>query len=93
MVHSASCSLPLYQFAITKMHQNYLRFLWWPSSPGYANFGLKQLANDTEKEYGSDVAHFLRYSFYVDDGLLSSASKYETVDIMTRTRAPQIQGQ
>ena len=41
------------------------------SSPGCANYGLKQVASDSEDEFGSDVANFLRRDFYVDDGLKS----------------------
>ena len=41
------------------------------SSPGCANYGLKQVASDNEDEFGSDVANFLRRDFYVDDGLKS----------------------
>ena len=41
------------------------------SSPGCANYGLKQIANDFEAEYGSDAADFIRDDFYVDDGLKS----------------------
>ena len=39
------------------------------SSPSCANFALKQTANDFEREYGEEVANFIRNDFYVDDGL------------------------
>ena len=41
------------------------------SSPGCANYGLRQLATDYEIEFGSSVANFIRRNFYVDDGLVS----------------------
>jgi hypothetical protein len=37
------------------------------SSPGCANFGLKQIATDGEQEYSADVANFIRHNFYVDE--------------------------
>ena len=40
------------------------------SSPGCANFGLKQTAKDGEDDFGVD-SEFLRRTFYVDDGLKS----------------------
>ena len=39
------------------------------SSPRCANFLLKQAANDSEAEFGTDAANFMRNYFYVDDGL------------------------
>ena len=41
------------------------------SSPGCANYGLRQLATDYEIEFGSAAANFIRRNFYVDDGLVS----------------------
>ena len=43
------------------------------SSPGCANFGLKYLASQNEKQYPA-AAHFIRNYFYVDDGLVSVES-------------------
>ena len=37
------------------------------SSPGCANFGLKQCADDGEEEFGTDTAEFVRWKFYDDD--------------------------
>ena len=39
------------------------------SSPGCANYGLKQIADDHEEEFGAEAASFVRDNFYVDDGL------------------------
>ena len=56
------------------------------SSPGCANFGLKQVANDNEAEFGSSVASFLRHDFYVDDGLKSLPSDSEAIDMICKTK-------
>ena len=41
------------------------------SSPGVANFSLRQTAESGREQYGDDAADFLRKDFYVDDGLKS----------------------
>ncbi|XP_063436812.1 uncharacterized protein LOC134718246 [Mytilus trossulus] len=56
------------------------------SSPGCANFGLKRVADDYEDEFGSDISDFLRYDFYVDDGLKSVASVDDAVNLVQRSR-------
>ena len=56
------------------------------SSPGCANFGLKQVANDNEAEFGGSVAGFLRRDFYVDDGLKSLPSDSEAIDMICKTK-------
>ncbi|XP_063437322.1 uncharacterized protein LOC134718616 [Mytilus trossulus] len=56
------------------------------SSPGCANFGLKRVADDYEDEFGSDISDFLRYDFYVDDGLKSVASIDDAVNLVKRSR-------
>ncbi|XP_035863972.1 uncharacterized protein LOC118496432 [Sander lucioperca] len=40
------------------------------SSPGCANYGMKYLASQNEKDYPA-AANFIRKNFYVDDGLIS----------------------
>ena len=57
------------------------------SSPGCANFGLKQIATDNESTFGKNVADFLRKDFYVDDGLKSVSSVTEAVDMIKRSQA------
>ena len=57
------------------------------SSPGCANYGLKQLADDVEDTHGPDVSHFIKCNFYVDDGLLSVPNVDEAVSILERTRS------
>ena len=55
------------------------------SSPGCANFGLKQLANNYEADFGPEVANFIRRDFYVDDGLKSLPSAAEAIRLIKRT--------
>ena len=52
------------------------------SSPGRANCGFKQIAEDFESEFGSVVADFIRRDFYVDDGLKSVASECDAVELI-----------
>lgn len=52
------------------------------SSPGCANFGLKQLANDYEADFGQEVANFIKRDFYVDDGLKSLSSVEEAISLI-----------
>ncbi|KAK3737868.1 hypothetical protein QZH41_019749, partial [Actinostola sp. cb2023] len=49
------------------------------SSPGCANFALKQTANDYESEFGTATADLLRNDFYVDDGLKSVSTAEQAV--------------
>ena len=56
------------------------------SSPGCANYGLKQIANDFEAEYGSDAADFIRDDFYVDDGLKSVDAVTDAISLIQRTK-------
>ena len=39
-------------------------------SPGCANYGMKYLANQNEKDCPA-AANFIRKNFYIDDGLVS----------------------
>ncbi|XP_060081072.1 uncharacterized protein LOC132560423 [Ylistrum balloti] len=52
------------------------------SSPGCANFALKQMASDNEEEFGSDIANFIKRDFYVDDGLKSLQTIDMAVDMI-----------
>ncbi len=56
------------------------------SSPGCANFGLKQLANDSEPKFGSEVANFVRHDFYVDDGLKSLPNVEEAIEMVVASK-------
>ena len=56
------------------------------SSPGCANFGLKQVATDYADQYGDDVKDFIHHNFYVDDGLKSLPSEHDAVDLISRTK-------
>lgn len=56
------------------------------SSPGCANFGLRQAATDGELQFGSDVANFIKRDFYVDDGLKSVATAEEAISLIERSK-------
>ncbi|XP_062610192.1 uncharacterized protein LOC134271972 [Saccostrea cucullata] len=56
------------------------------SSPGCANFGLRQAATDGELQFGSDVGNFIKRDFYVDDGLKSVATPEEAISIIERSK-------
>ncbi|KAK3542225.1 hypothetical protein QTP86_018786, partial [Hemibagrus guttatus] len=55
-------------------------------SPAVAIYGLRQAAAYDEKEYGSDAKHFVEREFYVYDGLLSTPTAVEAIDLLTRTK-------
>ncbi|XP_078485266.1 uncharacterized protein LOC108950654 [Ciona intestinalis] len=56
------------------------------SSPGVANYRLKQAADDGEDIFGQDVADFVRQNFYVDDGLLSVPTVDNAWSIIKRSQ-------
>ena len=56
------------------------------SSPGCANYGLKQIANDFEAEYGNNAADFTRDDFYVDDGLKSVDTAADAISLIQGTK-------
>lgn len=56
------------------------------SSPGCANFGMKQMASDNETEFGTDVANFVRHNFYVDDGLKSLSTISDAVTLIQKRK-------
>ncbi|KAK3507778.1 hypothetical protein QTP70_000334 [Hemibagrus guttatus] len=55
-------------------------------SPAVAIYGLRRAAAYDEKEYGSDAKRFVEREFYVDDGLLSTPTTAEAIDLLTRTK-------
>ena len=42
------------------------------SSPSCANFALKRVASDGEKQHGTIIANTMRRNFYMDDCLKSA---------------------
>lgn len=56
------------------------------SSPGCANFGIKQMASDNETEFETDVANFMRHNFYVDDGLKSVSTTSDAVTLIQKSK-------
>ena len=55
------------------------------SSPGCANFGLKQIAQD-HNYLGKDAAEFLRRNFYVDDGLRGETTAETAKEVLSNAR-------
>ena len=57
------------------------------SSPGCANFGFKQIAEDYKDEFGPEAAEFIRRDFYVDDGLKSVSDVDEAKSLIDNTKS------
>ncbi|XP_070543712.1 uncharacterized protein [Ptychodera flava] len=55
------------------------------SSPGCANYGLKQVAKDNP-QYGEKAVNFVSRNFYVDDGLESLESSQEAIQLIKNVR-------
>lgn len=55
------------------------------SSPGCANFGLKQIAKDYAYIH-AEAADFLQRDFYVDDGLYSDDDVEKAAQVLTKAR-------
>ncbi|KAL8559090.1 hypothetical protein ACOMHN_008278 [Nucella lapillus] len=55
------------------------------SSPGCANFGLKQVAKDN-RDISPEASDFLQRDFYVDDGLYAEDSVKAAKEILTKAR-------
>ncbi|KAI3358854.1 hypothetical protein L3Q82_015246, partial [Scortum barcoo] len=62
-----------------KEYRMKVRLFGAASSPGCANYGMKYLASQNEKDY-PEASNFIRNNFYVDDGLIS----VESVDTAIR---------
>ena len=56
------------------------------SSPGCASFALKQIASDYEQVHGIAAKEFIHRNFYVDDGLKSTETVQEAVELVSRAR-------
>ena len=52
------------------------------SSPGCANFGLKKIATDNQKDFPPEVSDFIINDFYVDDGLKSVKTSAEAIQLV-----------
>lgn len=97
-----------HRFHVSKEDRDYLRFLWWEggdmeyrmrvhlfgaaSSPGCANYGMKYLANQNEREYPL-AADFIRNNFYVDDGIVSLESVNTAIKLVKEAQAVCAKGQ
>ncbi|KAK2899432.1 hypothetical protein Q8A73_005517 [Channa argus] len=56
------------------------------SSPGCANYGMKYLPSQNEKEYPA-AANFIRKNFYVDDGLISVDSVNTAIHLVREAQS------
>lgn len=56
------------------------------SSPGCANYGMKFVASQNEREYPL-AADFIRKNFYVDDGIVSLESVYLATTLVKEAQA------
>lgn len=56
------------------------------SSPRCANYAMKYLANQNEKEY-PQAANFIRNHFYVDDGIVSLESVEAAIQLVAEAQA------
>ncbi|XP_068675533.1 uncharacterized protein [Montipora foliosa] len=54
------------------------------SSPGCANLALRQAAQDGESVHGAEAATFVKENFYVDDGLVSTATIESAISLMKK---------
>ena len=55
-------------------------------SPAVAIYGLRRAAQEGEKEFGSDVRHFVERNFYMDDALQSVSTEEEAINLLKRTQ-------
>ena len=53
---------------------------------GVAYLGLKKTAEMSKSEFGCDVNDFVSNNFYVDDGLTSTATAEQAIDLMRHTQ-------
>ena len=56
------------------------------SSPSCANFALQQLATDFEHLHGPEASSFVKHHFYIDDGVTSTSTEKEAIDLITNTK-------
>ena len=56
------------------------------SSPSCANFAYQQLATDFEHLHGPEASPFVKHHFYIDDGVTSTSTEKEAIDLITNTK-------
>ena len=56
-------------------------------SPSVAIGLLAKAAEEGAAQYGKDAANFVKRNFYVDDGLISTATPEEAIDLLKRTKS------
>ena len=57
------------------------------SSPAVATYGLRKTAQVEEAKFGADAKEFVENDFYIDDGLKSTPTTEEAIDLLKRTQA------
>lgn len=55
-------------------------------SPAVAIYCMRRAADEGEEEHGHDTKQFIMRHFYVDDGLASTQSSEEAVEILKSTQ-------
>ena len=97
-----------YNFIVKAEDRDYLRFLWTEdnqtkefrmtkhlfgatSSPGVATYGLRKLASDN-KRISPKAAAFIQDDFYVDDGLTSTSTPEDAIELIAQARKICAQG-
>ena len=56
------------------------------SSPGVANFCLRQTGESKRQQYGDEAADFLKRDYYVDDGLTSVPTVEKAVELIKKSQ-------
>lgn len=56
------------------------------SSPGCANYGLKDIAAQGRGGFIEATVHFIERNFYVDDGLISVSTSEEAIKLVAEVR-------
>ena len=56
------------------------------SSPGVANFCLRQTGESKRQQYGDEAADFLKREYYVDDGLTSVPTVEKAIEIIKKSQ-------
>ena len=71
---------------ITEFRMN-VHLFWNTSSPAVATYGLQKTALVEEAKFGVDAKEFVDNNFYIDDGLKSTSTSEEAIDLLKRTQA------
>ena len=64
-----------------------VHLFWKTWSPTVATYGLRKTTQVEEVNFGADAREFVENDFYVDDGLKSTSTTEEVVDLLKRIQA------